>query len=300
MSMAEQSRAQQPAFSSSVAPRKTEGRRPIFFALALVLTGCLTTGDEGASVAAGASELVIENALTPNALTPNALTPNALTPNALTPNALTPNALTPNALASLNDTAIAGDLSRLLMKYVVGCAFGEDQVFSFSWTDAAGIAHAESYPGHLELAPNWASGPLDAQGQQMVSACLAARINWYGVHVMLSIRSPTDPLRTKVKNAELDAYPNIEGAFWGNVFSTSPTLHACYDGTNTAYAHAHQRDCTAGHVDAQGVTTECGIIDVVGDCASACKGLHPTGKYYKSCQDPVSGKTAFVITTALQ
>ena len=264
------------------------------------LVGCMTEPD-GADVGTAQSAVVSDNALSPNALSPNALSPNALSPNALSPNALSPNALSPNGLTALQDPGQGGTLSRALLKYTVSCALTPSQSFSFSWTDASNVVHNETYPGSLGLAPAWATGPLDLTGQEMVSACLAARTNWYGVEVIISVRSSLDPLKSSLTSAETQAYPHIEGAFWGNLFSSSPRLYACYDPDNVATAQADDRDCAYGYVAANGSLEPCGIIALAGSCHDVCRQLQ--GPYYPSCRsNPFHGdddQTRAVITTAL-
>lgn len=285
-------------------------RRSALFAFSLyslLATACRPeVGPEADAAAWGA--LVTENALAPNALAPNSLVPNALAPNALAPNALAPNALAPNSLAptaltALQDATVVGDLARQLLRYTVGCALAPTQSFSFSWIDAAGVVRDETYAGELGIAPDWAAAPLtDVTRQRLVSACLAARVNWYGVSVVISVRSVRQPLRTIVTDEELADYPDIEGAFWGNVFSDTPYLNACYHPGNEAIARAALRDCAVGHVE-DGQTVPCGIIALRGPCSEACPGFSAGGEYYPLCkdhpEDPDSLPTATVITTAL-
>jgi hypothetical protein len=261
-----------------------------------VLTGCNTALKEEEDELLG---LLGSSIVGDNALVPNALVPNALVPNALVPNALVPNALVPNALAAIRDPAYSGELSREFLRYTVGCALETSQSFTFSWTDALGVPHQETYLGVVGLAPGWASGPLDANDQQMISACLAARTNWYSVPVTISMRSHENPLRTKVHSSEVAAYPDVEGAFWGNLFTPTPTLRACFNDQTITNSRSHQRDCAVGHLNAQGGVESCGLITIVGRCQDYCKGLHPTGRYYQECTDPTSGKTKLVITAAL-
>ncbi|WP_437895152.1 hypothetical protein [Sorangium sp. So ce124] len=235
-----------------------------------------------------------------NALSANALTANALSANALSANALSANALAPEAASALTDPGERGDLFRTLVKYTVSCALKESQSFRFSWTDRAGATHKEVYPGHLGLAPRWDRRPLDKEGKQMVSACLAAHTNRYGVSVLVSMRSRQTPLCHEVEDDELDEYPHVEGAFWGNLFTKTPYLRACYNTANVDVSRSAKRDCAAGHVNADGEIEGCGMIEIVGSCKESCGKLDRSGEYYKSCDDPELGKTRYVITTALR
>ncbi|UQA56234.1 hypothetical protein [Polyangium aurulentum] len=269
------------------------------------LAGCYgDAGDamdlESDSAVSAQLELEAANALVPNALVPNALVPNALVPNALVPNALVPNALAPNALASIKDPGAAGEMSRAFLRYAVGCAFRPDQSLAFAWTDADGVEHEEEFVGALGLAPQWQTAALDEAGQRWVSACLAARTNWYGVPVTLSTRARAASLVAPTAQ-ELASYPIEEGAFWGNLFAPTPKLYACHAAANVSHARSLQRDCAAGHVDGQNVV-ECGIIEIVGTCEDSCDPLTGSGQYHPRCGDPAqpTQKTGHVITVFLE
>lgn len=246
-----------------------------------------------------AAALVSENALIPNALIPNALIPNALFPNALSPHALSPSGLSPSAQTAIKDPGLGGILSRMLVKYAVGCALSSSQSFSFTWTDFQSGSHQETYQGSLGIAPQWATGPLNGLGQEMVSACLAGRTNYYGTQVTISMRSLQSPLKTLVGAAELAAYPYVEGAFWGNIFVANPHLSACYTTADVNHSKAALRECATGHVDTSGGTWPCGGIHIVGACEDRCKGLNGAGQYYPECDDPAWGKSQNIVTTAL-
>jgi hypothetical protein len=269
----------------------------LVLAALLPVTGCAAVvgeeeGDEAGSVMS--NELIGRNALSSNALSSNALSSNALSSNALSSNALAP-----GALAAIEAPGEAGNLNRLFLRYAVGCALSAAQSFSFSWTDSHGTARNETYHGELGIAPEWGAGPLSAAGQQLVSACLAARTNWYGIQVILSLRSSEDPLTVPAGSAELTTYPDVEGVFWGNVFSTTPYLRACYNQATVANSRRAHRDCAAGHLKEDGSTEECGMIEIVGPCQDHCAALDGDTQHHPSCTDPDHGATPYVITTAL-
>lgn len=278
-----------------------------FFVLLTAGCGAEGVGDEWTEddedVTEAGSALCTENGLAPNGLAPNGLAPNGLAPNGLAPNGLAPNGLAPNGMAVLQEDSLVGQMSRDLVRYTVSCALEPGQSFAFSWTDNLGVVHDEAYPGQLGLAPGWATAPLtDETQQRMVSACLAARTNWYGVSVVLSLRSKLKPLRTAVPGTELADYSNVEGAFWGNLFTPTPYLHSCYEAANVDVARAANRDCAAGHLDANGQPTECGVIDILGPCSDWCQDLDNHERWYKSCDDPTlpgTPSTKAVIAVAL-
>ena len=246
-------------------------------------------------------------ALGPNALGPNALGPNALGPNALGPNALAPTmlngsalamgSLSADALAAIHDSGANGDLSRQLLKYTVGCALDSTQSLSFTWVDSNDVSHDETYSGLFGLAPDWASGALSSDAQLWVSACLIARVNYFGVTVMLSIRGGVDTLDTT--QSERDEYTYLEGAFWGNVFTSTPTAYACDYGPDDAHSRAGNRVCAAGYDDGSGTLQSCGIIQRLGSCTDACGSL-TGGTHYASCSAGAGQSSSSVVTVFLE
>jgi hypothetical protein len=253
---------------------------------------------EPARLGAAANALLDENALNPNALNPNALNPNALNPNALALNVLSEPGLAPSALAAIRDPGEVGVLSRALLRYVVGCALGETQAFNFSWTDALGVVHDERYPGLMGLATSWIEDSLPSARQQWVSACVASRVNWHGVSVVISSRG-SDAAIKHPSELELSSYTKEEGVFWGNLFANSPTVFACYNQHNVANSRSLFRDCAAGHLNQAGGVEECGIIRIVGRCEDRCEPLHPVGRYRPSCADSSGVWSSKVMTTFL-
>ena len=207
----------------------------------------------------------------------------------LNANALNMNALNMNALSSISRSAIQassadGANSRELLRYTVSCALDATQSLSFSWTDAEGVAHDETYWGLMGLATTWETTPLSSSGEAWVSACLISRVNWYGAQVLLSSRGNIAGLNV-IDPVERNAYTWEEGAFWGNLYGASPYAYSCSDTSNDSHSRSLLRDCAAGHLDAQGQPTDCGNIHRVGSCASSCDLLTPSGDYYKRCQN---------------
>jgi hypothetical protein len=272
-----------------------------------VVLACLLAGCAGEIVAEGLDEEDVAEAqsalIADNALVGNALVGNALVGNALVGNALVGNALSPSAMAALQDPTAAGDRARAFVRYTVSCALHSSKSFNFSWTDASGKTHDESYPGLLNVAPGWATGPLTNDSEKrMVSGCVAARVNYSGTNVVISARSLREPLKTLCNSVELVDYPHIEGAFWGNLFTSAPYLNACYNAPNVDLSRQAKRECAAGHLE-NGQTLPCGPIVLRGSCANWCQTVNGAGQYYPSCVDkpgvPNSPTTKDVVTTAL-
>ncbi|WP_437967310.1 hypothetical protein WMF04_48505 [Sorangium sp. So ce260] len=253
---------------------------------------------ESGSVEEVSSALRNYNALNPNALNPNALNPNALNPSTLAPNRLEGSSLAETAFSAITDPGELGAMSRQLLQYIVSCALSPSQSLRFSWHDALGELHEEIYSGHLGLAPGWSDEPLSASRKQWISACVASRANRAGVSVMISSRGSHVALRSPDRG-EVASYPREEGAFWGNLFTSSPRFYACYNEPNAESSRALSRDCAAGLPGADGEVRECPNIHIVGSCDVACGALSAAGGYRPSCTNDRGESSYAVITTFL-
>src|SRR5262249_2064432 len=152
----------------------------------LLVTGCAA---EGEPVEAAEQALISFNGLSPAAITPNVLLSSVVTGSALSASGMDP-----AALSAIQDPGPDGDRSRQLLRFEVECAFNANRSFTFSWTDASGLVHDETYPGGIGLAQEWASTHLNNPGEKWVSACLAARLNAEGATVELSLRGTNGAL----------------------------------------------------------------------------------------------------------
>jgi hypothetical protein len=236
---------------------------------AMSLVGCLAqTGDE--SDADGDLGVVQQLALTNNALTNNALTNNALTNNALTNNALTNNALTNNALTSnaLTNNALSDPNAREVLKYIASCALPAASAINVT---VGGVAY--SFPGGLGLAAAWGNGggTCNTACQETVSACVISRLDYLGVHVDISLRGKAAGLVTDA--SERAAYPVAEGAYYGNIFLSTPVLNACIAPGQT------------------GLTRVCGpstvgcAVTVIGQCDDVCDKADKANGFFPNCRD---------------
>jgi hypothetical protein len=266
---------------------------------ALFLSGC--AGDVRDS-----SEDVLESEgalVEGNKLSSNSLALNSLALNGIALNGIALNMMDPQSLSAIRDPGAQGALARAFLRYAIGCAFHTSQSFTFTRTDATNVVHVETYAGELGVAPGWATGPLDSNGQRMVSACVAARVNYYEVPVLLSLRSMEYSLRVLSGAQELVDFPDVEGAFWGNLWGSSPAIYSCYNSATVTNSRSWSRDCATGHLRDDGTIEDCGLIDVVGPCSTVCASLNGGGQYYPFCvEKPYSAgnaNTKFVVTTAL-
>jgi hypothetical protein len=213
--------------------------------LLLVLVAACTAPDP---IAEGGSALESENALTANALTWNALTKNSLTKNSLTRNSLTENSLTENSLTKNALTspvltpggATEGQLARTLLRYQYSCAqpSGTSMQLVIDGVDYG------TYQGQLGLAPERGvdGGACDETCQRWVTACVLARVNYYGVPIGISLRGAHPALT--VSTDEAAAYPEREGSYFGNMFADTTQRYACA-GPLSVLGAGSMRRCSA-------------------------------------------------------
>jgi hypothetical protein len=187
------------------------------------------------------------------------------------------------------DEAVAGELlstdeQRELFSYMASCAFESDVVLEGT---IDGVDY--EFPGSLGLAPAWEHRALQEHEQRWLSACLIARVNAYGVSVLISLRGPHRALT--VSAAEAAEYTLEEGAFYGNIFTpeTEPLEWTACRGSAQAAGEDGDlvdRDCTEATGDG---TTRCGF-KFAGDCVDyasdrstpyACR--RDDRGYYENC-----------------
>lgn len=248
-----------------------------------------------------ASEMFSDNGLTTNGLTLNGLTTNGLTTNGLTTNGLATNGLSlsdlvaigfaPEILASgafaawFNSNTPSN--SDMIVRYVVRCAVP-------SWDSRSATINGVSYswPGELGLAPSWAAGnPMPLVEQQLLSACLAAHVNKFGVHVALSIRGRmSDGSSIPTSSAEKAAYPISEGCFFGNLFDGTGVYSAVDSGFMDP-AVSSPRAC----VEQSGQPGQCApMVSTLRSCSQICTS---TSDGWTSCR--WAGQTFATLNTHL-
>ncbi|RZI43553.1 hypothetical protein EGT07_07175 [Herbaspirillum sp. HC18] len=176
-------------------------------------------------------------------------------------------ATTPAAELTLRDEKIAQIAEgRTQLKYLVNCALAPDDTVI---ADVDGRRY--TFHGGMELAPAWATQPLSTQEQRLVSACILARTNYFGVPVQLSIRSDAGdvPASLSTDIDERRDYPFFEGGFFGNIFLEQPEAYVCTD-DNGADRVPHLRSllrvCSLPMTSQQSIS-RCGFT-IAGDCGS--------------------------------
>jgi hypothetical protein len=227
----------------------------------------------------------------------NGISLNGISLNGISLNGISLNGISLNGLASVSfSTWLAQDAEQntLVMKYLVKCAVpaGQSRIFV---DPSTGATH--TWEGLLGLAPGWASGHAPTQAeQQLVSACLAAHTNKYGMHVPLSVLGRTAQQQSIPYTAEeLQSFPRREGCFFGNLFQNE----GVFAGTDGAYLNDDESSPRAcGLTTPQNAeSSQCNPIEHVGSCESLCT-LDPSGVFYTECT--YNGRTYLPITTRIR
>lgn len=185
-------------------------------------------------------------------------------------------------------------LADMLVRYFFRCAAPAEQ--TVTWTSpTTGVVY--SWTGGLGLAPDWMAGaPPSEADQQVVSACLGALVNRYGVHVTVAVEG-RDALGSRIAMSpgELATFPVREGCFFGNLF-TGEGLFLGPDHPAWPPEVSSSRGCTTDP-QAPGPSLDCPPMYNVGDCASACT-LDWTGTFYERCT--VNGVSYRPLVTRIQ
>jgi hypothetical protein len=110
---------------------------------------------------------------------------------------------------------------RHFLSYLINCALLPTQG---AYAVVEGQRH--DFPGGLGFAPHWLDRPLTEREQRWVSAGILALTNFFGKHVMISMRNPQSGIASlSVSPEEAEEFTLYEGDFFGNVF-TDPSV-AC-------------------------------------------------------------------------
>jgi len=213
-------------------------------------------------------------------LSVNGLSVNGLSVNGLSVNGLSVNGLSVNGLQTTTfQSWFSADptVRATVMKYIVICAVPQGQ--SRTYTDAT-TGKTYTWYGLLGLAPNWAAGqqPTVAE-QQVITACLAAHANKFGMNIKLSVlgRSATN-VEIPFTSAEMASYAEREACFFGNTFNDEG-IYAANDRTFLLPSESTTRACG---LSAKNQSTDCPPMVHVGSCKTYCT-LDSTKTYYTSC-----------------
>lgn len=263
--------------------------------LALAALGLTACGPMTPPERAVEQGLSVGNGLSPNGLSQNGLSQNGLSQNGLSQNGLSQNGLSQNGLGTAFTTWFNQDRATadVVMQYLVRCAVASGQVRT--WTNPlTGVTY--TWAGALGLAPGWASGALaTTTEQQLITACLAAHVNKYGVHVSISVQGRNSTgVAIPLEWNELTSYSVREACFFGNLFE-GEGIFVGEDHAPWSSSYSSVRACALDYT--YGPTPDCSPLVVVGDCSTLCT-LDPGGTYYTSCS--YAGKSYKPLTTRLR
>ncbi|QDE86460.1 MULTISPECIES: hypothetical protein [Myxococcus] len=249
-------------------------------------------------------ELVSSNGLSTNGLSTNGLSTNGLSTNGLSTNGLSTNGLSTNGLSTNGfNTWFSADPVKAeeVMRYIVRCALASGQSLTYTH---AGTTH--TWQGSLGLAPTWSNPtppPPSSPGapvapeseQQLVSSCLAAHVNKYGVHLNISVQGK-DSQGTAIPTTaeELQTYNQNEAVFFGNLFN-GQGLFAANDAPYLAYDESTVRAC--GLSSWSGDPDCAAVITHVGAAQTYCQ-QDSMRTYYARCT--YNGVTYRPLTTRIR
>jgi hypothetical protein len=271
----------------------TDHRHSIFTALAAatLLAGCgaASVSDaslDGKHIGAGAEALTADNGLNRNGLNRNGLNRNGLNRNGLNRNGLNTGS---DFSTWFNEDPVTSDA---VMRYVYACAAPAGS--TLSWYNSK-TKKTSLWVGVFGLAPGWVGGAQATTAeQQLVTACLAAHVNKYGLSVPIAVEGRTATgAQIPVEPGELTTYSFKEACFFGNLFADEGVFLA-FDRGNWPATSSSVRACA---VDINGVSVDCSPIVVTGaECRDVCSG-NTGGTFWESCS--WNGKTYKPITTRI-
>ncbi|WP_299664903.1 hypothetical protein [uncultured Ruegeria sp.] len=153
-----------------------------------------------------------------------------------------------------------------LMSYIVSCALPAKEQIELD---------GNVFTGSLSLAPNWRTNGLSEAERELVSSCLLARTNAFGVSVRISIRAPENsdiPSVLEATPSEKIEFSEFEAGFFGNVFIDDMPSFVCHgvrSRDTAATLRAQQRICSlpSGKTTSTGQpVSQCGYV-IVGSCS---------------------------------
>jgi len=239
---------------------------------AVLISGCVDNIDLQTS----SSE---EDLLSTNGMSLNGLSLNGMSLNGLSLNGLSLDGLSTSAFQSW----FQGDPTTRAMtiSYIVKCAKATNT--SLTWTNpATNVSY--TWAGELGLAPGWSGGAaMTLAEQQVISACLVAHANKYGVHVPIAVegRGATG-VEIPRATTELTSYPVREAAWFGNLVS-GDGVFVCLDHTPWLPAFSSPRACAIDLAPIGQTSPACPPIVFTGPCQAICT-PDVSGTYYTSCK----------------
>jgi hypothetical protein len=244
-------------------------------------------GDSAAALGPGHA---VSRALTgANGMGTNGMGTNGMGTNGLSTSGLIINAMNQSAFITWfnQDPALADTV----MRYVVACGVSDGS--SRVWTNpTTGIRYI--WNGAFGLTPGWASGqPANETEQQLITACMAAHTNKYGLQVPISVLG-RDAQGTPIPVGLLEfaTFAQREACFFGNIFQGE----GVYAGSDALLANAISSVRACG-LETPGTGDKCLPIRHVQPCSQICT-PDLQNSAYASCT--YNGKSYRAITTRIR
>nr|WP_240359125.1 hypothetical protein [Pyxidicoccus trucidator] len=201
---------------------------------------------------------------TDNGLSTNGLSTNGLSTNGLSTNGLSTNGLSTNGFSTWFNQNITN--AAAVMKYVVKCAVPAGQTRTFT-NPVTGVTY--TWAGSLGLAPAWSSGSTATElEQEVVSACLAAHTNKYGINIPISVLGRTAQGNViPYTTSELSKFNEKEACFFGNLFNGA----GIYAANDQGYLNSSESTSRACGLSSSATSSECPPIVHMGMCSDLCE-----------------------------
>jgi hypothetical protein len=152
---------------------------------------------------------------------------------------------------------------RALLSFITECALQKDQILIAETNEIT----FEFY-GKLGAGPSWNGLPssLTETEQRWVSACVLARVNYFGTPVTFNLRTDKGSgLYLPVTASDIDEFPYYEGGFFGNIFHEPQKKYVCLGDAPTKILVGKGRICALPSLDGDMYTSACGF-NIVGGC----------------------------------
>ncbi|WP_428267018.1 hypothetical protein [Haliangium sp.] len=126
--------------------------------------------------------------------------------------------------------ALLDEHVRAVLGYIVECALPPSSELHFDDLNGEPL----TFTGLHGLAPTWENQACDVSCQRSVTACLLARVNYFGERNLMAWRRgsgiPENEHTAAMENPSTgvkNSFHLEEGAVWGNIFQTEPEIHTC-------------------------------------------------------------------------
>src|SRR3569623_739995 len=251
------------------------------YLLALVLvSGCMV--DTDIETSASDEALTSTNGLSLNGLSLNGMSLNGLSLNGVSLNGLSLNGLDLGLATTQFTSWFQTDpvSAAAQVSYIVKCAKPTGQ--NVTWTNPA-TGTSYTWPGELGLAPLWTNRAMTTAEQQVMSACMVAHANKFGVHVPIAVEGLT-AAGTMIPQAagELTTYSVREAGWFGNT-ATGEGIYVCLDHMPWTAAVSSPRACAIDIQPPNTVRAVCPPITYAGPCGPLCP-PDATKTYSTSCK----------------